>query len=93
MNNLKTFLETTSTARKVRLGTRVVLARTRLSPSDLLDIQENGTYGPVPAAERTCELEAGGQIVARGRIVRKGGELHFKVDETADLEAATEVDR
>ena len=69
-------------AEKVKLDTRVVLHRTRLSPEDVAVIRQSKEYGPIPRREQICELEAGGRALARGKIVRRGGEYFFKVSES-----------
>ena len=73
------FLESSPLARKIKLPTRIVVQRTRLSPGELLDIRERGEYGPVPRDGRICELETGGEVIASGKIVRRRGRYWFKV--------------
>jgi hypothetical protein len=51
--------------------------RLTLNPSDVGRIVEEGTLAQTEGA--TCELEIGGQCIARGRIVRRRGRLFFKV--------------
>jgi len=75
------FMEGSPLAHRIRLGTRVVIQRTRLSPAELLRIKDQGEYGPVPREQQICELEVGGRIVARGKIVRRRGVYRFKVPE------------
>jgi hypothetical protein len=71
-----------SIAGRVKLPTRVVIHRSTMSPSRLGELRSRGEYGPIPADQRVCELEVGGQILARGRIVRRGRRRYFKVLET-----------
>ncbi|MBA7682456.1 hypothetical protein ES703_90806 [subsurface metagenome] len=73
-------------AEKVKLDTRIVLHRTRLSPEDMAVIRQSKEYGPIPREQEVCELEVGGQVIARGRIIRKKGAWYFKVRETAEKE-------
>ena len=69
---------------KVKLDTRIVLHRTGLSPEDMAVIRQSKEYGPIPREQEVCELEVGGQVIARGRIIRKKGAWYFKVRETAE---------
>jgi hypothetical protein len=69
---------------RITLPTRIIVNRSALTPAALSDAVRMGEYAP-PRGD-TCELEAGGQVLARGRIVRRGGEYYFKVRETAEEE-------
>lgn len=62
---------------RLTLPTRVIVNRSELSASGLAGIVQEGEYSPVEGD--TCELEAGGQVLARGRIVRRRGRWFFKV--------------
>jgi hypothetical protein len=66
---------------RISVPTRIVVHRSELSTTALAQVIRNGEFAP--EAGRTCELEAGGQIIARGRIVRRRGESWFRVLETA----------
>jgi hypothetical protein len=81
--SLRSFLEQSPLAEKVRLASRVVLHRTALSIREILAIRQRGGYGPVPGRSAGCELVAGGQVLARGRIVRRRGKCWFQVLEGA----------
>ena len=82
MRSLKSFLQESPLASRITLPVLVVLDRTTLTPEDASRIATDGT---LPPAERgTCELEIGGQCVARGRVVRRGGKWFFKVTEMND---------
>ena len=69
---------------RVTLPTRLIVHRAELTAADLAAIVQRGEYAPVEGA--VCELEAGGQILARGRMVRRRGEWFFKVLATAEKE-------
>jgi hypothetical protein len=69
---------------RVTLPTRVIVHRAELTASELAAIVQKGEYAPAEGA--TCEVEAGGQILARGRMVRRRGEWFFKVLATAETE-------
>ena len=77
--SLQSFFESSPLAGKIKLPTRIVIQRTQLTPGELMQIKESGRYGPIPKREEICELEAGGSVLARGKIVRRRGETYFKV--------------
>jgi hypothetical protein len=79
---LKKFLEESPIAEKVALPTAVVLRRLTLSPDEAGSIIESGSFSPVGG--ETCELEIGGQSIARGRIVRARGRSYFKIVEMGE---------
>ena len=76
---IKQFLEESAAAEKVSLPTRIIVHRSRLSPKDIIRVKKSGQYGPVPKDEEVCELEAGGQVLAYGKIVKRRGDYFFKV--------------
>jgi hypothetical protein len=65
---------------RLSLPSRVVVHRCTLDAGALADLAARGEF--VPGGAGTCELEVGGQVVARGRMVRKGGRHFFRVTET-----------
>lgn len=77
--SLYAFLKDSPLADRVKLRSRVVVQRAFLSPREILSIQAEQKYGPVPKKQRICELEAGGRVLARGKIVKRKGEYYFKV--------------
>ena len=77
-------------AERVKIMGRVIIHRTQLSTGELVKIKEEKKYGPVPEKGEICELEIGGQILARGRIVKKRGGFYFKViDSVLDNQGGT----
>ena len=74
----QSFLQDSPLARRIKLPARIIVQRTSLSPGELMQIKEQGDYGPVPGEEEICELEVGGEVIARGKIVKKRGEYYFK---------------
>ncbi len=80
MDEVGRFLAESPIAERVSIPTVLILERRRLSAAELEAARAAGTY--VPSLGLTCELEAGGQVVARGKIVRRGGKSFFKVTET-----------
>lgn len=74
------FLDTSPIAKRVKLKSSIILHRTRVSPADIVNIRNDKTY-EIPPKEAVCELEVGGKVVAKGKIVKKKGESYFKVEE------------
>jgi hypothetical protein len=66
---------------RIAIPSRVVIRRTVLTANALSKIVQDGAFEP--GGEATCELEAGGQVVARGRIIARRGKSYFKVLEVA----------
>ncbi len=71
---------------RISLPTRIIVQRTTLSTAALSAIVQKEELAPVGG--ETCELEAGGQVLARGKIVKRRGEHYFKVLETEEEERA-----
>ena len=69
---------------RIPVATRVIVHRSEISTTALGEIIRKGEFAP-PDGE-VCELEAGGQVIARGRIVRRRGVSCFKLLETAKEE-------
>ena len=76
---------------RVVLPTRIIVHRFELTAAALGEVLQSGELTPEtgPGAGPVCELEAGGsgpgapgQVLARGRIVKKRGTYWFKVTET-----------
>ncbi len=83
MRDLRQFLGESPIAGRVSLPTAVILHRLTLTPEDIGRIVTEGALAPV--GEPACELEIGGQCVARGRIVRRRGAWFFKVTEMNEI--------
>ena len=77
------FSRESPTAKRVELAGRIVLHRDHLSVRDAAEIWEAGRY--CPASSPVCELEVGGQVLARGEIVEEEGCTMFRVDEVLDV--------
>jgi hypothetical protein len=69
---------------RLKLPTRVIVNRSALTAAGLAGAIQKGEYAPGDG--EVCELAAGGQVLARGRIVRRRGRYFFKVLETAKEE-------
>jgi len=72
---LKQFLDDSPLAEKIKLESRVVIHRCQLSQDDLQTLPE----GLGVLKESLCELEIAGQVMARGRIIKRGDAYFFKV--------------
>ena len=77
----QSFLQDSPLARRIKLPARIIAQRTSLSPGELMQIKEQGEYGPVPSGEQICELKVGGVVIARGKIVKKRADYYFKIQE------------
>jgi hypothetical protein len=90
MKSVKVFLEDSPIAENVRLESRVIIHRNVLSPRDLVKIKGKEEY--IASGDEVCELEVGGQILAKGKIVRKRGEYFFKMLESSISMKQTEAE-
>ena len=75
---VKTFLDNSPIAKKVKLKCEIILQKTRLSANDILEIKRSGVYDSISEKEKICELKIGGVVLAHGKIVKKSGEFYFK---------------
>jgi hypothetical protein len=82
MGDWKRFVAESSIAARVTLPTFVVVHRLTLNPAEVGRIIQEGIL--VPNGQTTCQLEVGGQCVAKGRIIRRRGRSWFKVTEMAE---------
>ena len=82
MDDFKRFLEESAIAFEVRLPAKVILRSLSLRAGAIEEMAERGSFAP--EGGETCELELGGECVARGRIVRRRGKSWFKVVEIGE---------
>jgi hypothetical protein len=68
----------------IPVATRIIVHRSEISTTALGEIIQKGEF--LPSEGEVCELEAGGQVIARGRIVRRRGVSCFKLLEKAKEE-------
>lgn len=73
-------MEKTDIFERVECPTRIVVNRRAMTAHALSEALRRGTY---TGDQDTCELTAGGQVIAAGKIVKKGGLYYFKTIETA----------
>ena len=80
MEDLQELIAGAPRADAVTLATRVVVERGRATAAQLAEI---GAGEPLRLheARACCELEIGGQVVARGRIERRRGVTQFVCEE------------
>jgi flagellar motor switch/type III secretory pathway protein FliN len=78
---LRIFLESSPIAERVHVTPRVILRRTEKKVADLRAQLEAATVRPEDLGEEVCELEVGGQVLARGQLVRKQGKCWFRLTE------------
>ena len=84
MADLQDFLQHSSIAERVVVPTRVVVHRTRLTTADIVELQNGDPGTHIPPQPTTCELATVDKVIARGKIVKKGGRTFFKVLETEE---------
>ena len=64
---------------RVTVIPRVVVHRSRVAAGALGEILRQGGFEPEDGG--VCDLEAGGVVIARGRVVRRGGSHWFQIVE------------
>jgi flagellar motor switch/type III secretory pathway protein FliN len=75
------FLDSSPIAGTVRLTPRIVVERSKMSLKEIDECAEHGTK-PVPRITgRELDLEVGGQLFGRGKIVTEEGKLFFELSE------------
>ncbi len=79
MADLKRFLGTSPIAGKTKLAGCVVMKRRRMSSMELMNIKEDGEFNAGRVDTNDCELEIGGQVLARGKIIKRRGQSYFKI--------------
>ena len=78
---LQVFLESSPIAERVHVTPRVILRRTEKKVADLQAQLEGGTVRLEDLGGEVCELEVGGQVLAKGRLVRRKGKCWFCMTE------------
>jgi hypothetical protein len=82
---LDVFLKTSEIAKKVPVVPQIVVYRDQLSANQLSSVKKSGTY-TIEKVPNVYEMEAGGVVLARGKVIRKKDNLFFKVTEVLDIE-------
>jgi hypothetical protein len=72
---------------RVKLRPTLILDRQELSPQDLARLRTSLELACPDPWGRVLELELGGVVVARGRLLRRGKSTWFKVGEILGGEA------
>lgn len=93
MTEIMEFLETSPIAQAIRLPGCVILKRTRMSPAELLGVKTKGIFEAGVVETTTCELEVGGQVVASGRILRRGRKSYLEITRVLFEEVRTKEER
>ena len=86
-DSLEGFLNDSQIAGRIELAPRIVVQRDSLTPRELLEIRRRGKLDPIPEEEQICELEVGGEVLARGKIVSRRGRAYFRTLQTSVTEA------
>ena len=68
-------------AKKINLPGEIIIHRAAYSPVEIAALKKKGVYGPIPAGELVCDLAVNGEVIGRGKIVKKAGDYYFKVIE------------
>ena len=76
---LNRFFEYSPLAQKIKLQPRIILHRSTLLPAGIASLSETGKFGPLKKSDCIYELEIGGQVIARGIIIKKKGKSFFKI--------------
>ena len=87
MKALKEFLLDSSLAERIKVPIRVVVHHTKLTPEEIVVMKKGDSERLFPEAPMDCELHAGEETIARGKIVKKRGGYYFKVLETGGDES------
>lgn len=88
MNMLEDHMEKTELnpfplGKKLRMPTYVVLNRASTTPKELTRIRKAGEYHPGPEYA-VCELVAGGEVIAGGKLVKRSGDWYMHITEIAE---------
>jgi hypothetical protein len=76
MGDIETFLSSSAIARRARLDARIVFRTGSTTPRRL---HQELTAGEVElGGDATCELVAGGKIIATGSLVERDGRYYFE---------------
>jgi flagellar motor switch/type III secretory pathway protein FliN len=78
---LKDFLKRSPLAQRIKLETEIVLSRSIMDSEELEHNLQSGVMIIPLSSEKVHDLEVNGQVVARGRIIRKWGRPYFKITE------------
>ena len=82
MGDWKRFTEDSPLAERIRVPTCVVVYRFDATPAMLAAVHANRALAP--EGVEICELEAGGRVVARGKMVKRRGGWFLKIAEIAE---------
>lgn len=80
----QSFLTDSPLAGNIKLPTRIVLDRLKLSLDDLEKIKNEGKLSAEGVDLKNCSLEIGGAVIALGEIVETEGKAYFKITKTSE---------
>jgi flagellar motor switch/type III secretory pathway protein FliN len=78
-DRVEQFLSGSATAKRAKVPARVVFRRTQTTSGNLASSFEAGVL--TVGGEPSCDLIAGGTVIARGEIVEKDGSFFFQAKE------------
>lgn len=79
----KAFLNHDFLNRKVKIPLRILLDVQQLSPDELMHYKSSGN---ISISDPLYLLEAGGEILGKGKITEKEGKVHFQLLQKAQEE-------
>jgi hypothetical protein len=80
--NFEEFINSSYIGENVKLPVNLIIHRTSLSPDELETIKNEEKYIYHNEKDKLYEIEAGGEVLAKGKIVKSNGEYYFKVVKT-----------
>ncbi len=75
------FIAESRLADAIKLDAEVVVHRSSMSLADVAELRVKKELGHSTRNNEIAELEVGGIVAARGRLVRKGKNVYFRVTE------------
>lgn len=75
---LKEFINDSFIGTNVKLNADIIIRKTELSPDELAAIRDEGKY-VFREKNKIYEMEIGGEVMARGKIVKKKNGYFFKI--------------
>jgi hypothetical protein len=76
-DEINSFINGSYIGRNVKLSGDIIIHRTNLNPDELSSIKNEGKF-TFESNKKICELEIDGNVIAKGKIIKKKGEYYFK---------------
>jgi flagellar motor switch/type III secretory pathway protein FliN len=83
-DTVKTFIDSSSIAEIVKLSPRIICSRSKMGLLELSSLAEGGSVEIIPLEDRELDLEVGGRIIARGRLMKEKGTEFFQITELVE---------